>query len=539
MLEFNNNHIFTGYIKQVLTSFNLPAYRVYNTALHERNQKIIAKLKKYIDPVQVDLEELIQVMARLRSQVTVDVQDPETDLGIKLSDISTELATIQAGLQEPNQNQLEQALQLLQRGQSPEQVSRQLDQDANMHLLLFSEANKAKLLATLEHDELIVTIYRNDPATYTNKGIVDYPTELRYAPYIKDGKIQLYVQNTDTHGNITYKWCSTHADFEDLVHQKIHVQGKSSGYFTERYFVYDQKEVNHTTTLPVTNNEYDVQTHEYLGNYLRFLRDYNKLDLMSLYNCFSNNICPKLDLTIPVSDTYQAKFNSNSDLYKIYMLPVKMFKNYTIAIDSSADIEMFCGLFGKYYNSSSTFQNLAAKTYTCFNSMQFSKPRLYTKLKTVCDWLSMTQRAELAELETDLKLFIKVPNTVTSSIVILEGDYHSSSDFSFSNRQYLVDQNAPIKNYAKQNIVDYNKTVINFEHIDEIAASDNFALISQPQLLRINTGTSYPFADRLIEYLTGNAITSLDENGDNILRAKTVIHDRLLATKTYLTKDQF
>ena len=43
------------------------------------------------------------------------------------------------------------------------------------------------------------------------------------------------------------------------------------------------------------------------------------------------------------------------------------------------------------------------------------------------------------------------------------------------------------------------------------------------QLLAFNTGESYPFADRLIEYLTGSAVTSMDDIHDNIARAQKVM----------------
>ena len=51
-----------------------------------------------------------------------------------------------------------------------------------------------------------------------------------------------------------------------------------------------------------------------------------------------------------------------------------------------------------------------------------------------------------------------------------------------------------------------------------------FKPISKLQLLTLNTGESYPFADRLVEYLLGSAITSSDEIADNIKRVQKVLN---------------
>ena len=96
-------------------------------------------------------------------------------------------------------------------------------------------------------------------------------------------------------------------------------------------------------------------------------------------------------------------------------------------------------------------------------------------------------------------IILKIPTTTSSSIVILEGNY--------------------------TNFTRTNKTIINLE--SEVAIewlSDK--LITPLQLLRLNTGESYPFADRLLEYLLGNTITLNEEIEDNIIRLKTVVDSR-------------
>jgi hypothetical protein len=120
------------------------------------------------------------------------------------------------------------------------------------------------------------------------------------------------------------------------------------------------------------------------------------------------------------------------------MLPIKMFKNYTIALDSPSAIELCCGIYGDYQDTRDRFKNLPKSTYQRINYSQFSKPFLYTKLSyenlikefgtTIKDAnnnviVSNENLIEVAKNECDLKLFIKIPANNNSSIVVLEGNY--------------------------------------------------------------------------------------------------------------------
>jgi hypothetical protein len=139
------------------------------------------------------------------------------------------------------------------------------------------------------------------------------------------------------------------------------------------------------------------------------------------------------------------------------------------------------------------------------------------------EYPSHISRYDLINREQDLKLFIKVPVTCTSSITVLEGNFQNYNDCLYSP---CVETNSNIQR-TKWNY-NTNHSIINFgSSTDKIKIdlnSSNFKPISKLQLLAFNTGESYPFADRLVEYLSGSATIPIDGIADNIKRAQKVMN---------------
>lgn len=493
MFKFNSENIFTGYIKQLLTSFNLPKYHVYTAEQQKYHEKYLAA-QNNINSLNYKIKMLDKEMESLDQE-----SDEYRQLSIERNEIYEEMI-----------------------------------------------AAENLLLGTPEKDVLISTV-RQEVPNYANGGnALEYVSYMRYIPYIKDNKIQIYAPTIKTKTETTIvdgkeitedktviqysdnDWKPYHAAYGS-EHSKVH--NKNANIHTPKGYAYNLKIRNYTKNLKIQNNVYDSYTHEYLGDYLRFQRDYRNINLMPLYNCFSNTLCPRLDISFDVVEDvidsttnkvtkkgYVAKFDTRETNYKIYMIPIKLFQKYTIAIDCFTDVEVCCGFYGKYQYGSA-YDTIAEDTYRCFNSMLFNKPVLYDPTAGLKKYLDPRHHLEIAQHETDLKLFIKLPISNKSSIVILEGDYTEYTPSTIIKHSPAKDDNFIVVN---------NHTQVNFDgDLDENIKH----LVTPLQLLAQNTGISYPFADRLIEYLVGNAVTPVDDISDNIKRAKKVINAKTNALR--------
>jgi hypothetical protein len=524
MFKFNNNHVFTGYLKQLLASFNLPKCRVY-TKEHEKQQ---AEYETSIPDWKIALEEQLTKKEALSNTLKKNLAQIHNET---ISD--DELADLKAA-----------------RVGYLAEYANCLTRICNLKELI---TNRPKIIPTTYHSE-----YPIYPGTIPDdlQLPLSYPAKMRYVPYIKDGYLQVYTEGA---------WHNCHASFAQ--HSNFHEKAQVP--YAKIPYSYGQKILNYTKNLQIQNTIYDSYTHEYLGDYLRFHRDFANINLMPLYNCFSNRACPHLDINFTIGNNYEVKFKTDQSfetaLYKYYMVPVKFFKDYTIAIDSSASIEVCCCIYDEYHNKDEDFSSIPKLTYQCFGDLQFKTPVLYTKLQNLNGLLldPLNEMNDLCQQEDNLKLILKIPANNNSSIVILEGDYtryndivtskvsgdtltdselslllptptgtETWEDVSIRLTELLTDPTSEVSKLLttlvaekskKTSIKATNRTVINYQQDLDACEFLSDKLITPLQLLRTNTGESYPFADRLVEYLVGNAITVNEEIQDNVVRAKTVI----------------
>lgn len=295
-------------------------------------------------------------------------------------------------------------------------------------------------------------------------------------------------------------------------------------------YKFNDRITNITKNLVISTNIYDSYTHEYLGEYLRYLRDYMHLDLMSMYNCFSNVSVNNINIKVNGSE-----FDSNADSYAIFAVPVKYNQKYTIAIDWHGPIEMFAGLYrdgdrvnsSTFYSSTEYMNLLNIETYDKFTGVRFTEPVVYDKLLT--KYLIEKNINPDYSKESCLRLFIKVPNTCKSSIVILEGDYTKDVCMYFNNGKQEIGYKQLLyrPEITKWNIVQARPAVVRTSlHVGEFTPSRNWYTRepSSAGIGYLNDGTyKYTEMRGIIEVLEENSVFLLSSKG--IDYSETLISD--------------
>lgn len=234
------------------------------------------------------------------------------------------------------------------------------------------------------------------------------------------------------------------------------------------------------------NTYYDYETHEQLGEYLRYIRGIYGIDLMPFYNCFSG----RYSSTFYIKDgKYHEGINDN---VQIALLPIKFNKTYTIAVDCEGVLDILPVMFsggiplkmicdGLLTDLSEALEGFHVQK--CYS--QFNKPFTYSldiKDSSLAKFFEQNERC--------LHLAIQLPIKNTSSLTILEGDYTNLQ----ANR------------------------IIDTAYVDRLTEKEiNEVYLSELSLLKMNDTNSYAFSDRLVEYLLKNVIDPSEEIDGNIV----------------------
>ena len=252
-------------------------------------------------------------------------------------------------------------------------------------------------------------------------------------------------------------------------------------------YVFGKWYKNITTNYTTNKDYYDYTLHEMLGRYLRAYRDYYKVDVMNLYNCFSNRFITSYGLPIPIKHTY-----GNNDLWSLSLAPYNSDYKLTafpILWDTEYTIKFCCNSVGNVTLQAAYFSGnhplYAAETTKDNNE---DVPITYTQGISNEFTIKIGSRKSDTE-EADvvwgrlcrqklLYLFMQFPANITAPIIVTE-----QPKFTFAVNSVLLN-------------VDDSET-------QQVA-----------------------FSDTLLEYLTGSAITYETKIGETVHDVQKIVQSQ-------------
>ena len=124
----------------------------------------------------------------------------------------------------------------------------------------------------------------------------------------------------------------------------VNFEGKRAEYKVKSEYYFGEKNDKLCTNYISNSEGYDSLTHERLGKYLRSLRDMYDLNLMPLYNCFSNQIFQSHHITNERIEKTNLEYDT-----KIYKVPIRFNTDYTICMENLG-VTTFAPAFIKHNN---------------------------------------------------------------------------------------------------------------------------------------------------------------------------------------------
>lgn len=260
-----------------------------------------------------------------------------------------------------------------------------------------------------------------------------------------------------------------------------------------------------TSNFQSNSNLYDSETHYYLGQYLRFIRDIKNINLMPYYNCFSGLSSDKLR----IDKSYLETNNTIKDDYITYIVNIDFNQEYTIYYNSNTPIY----ILPVYYDEITCYalKDTSGINYNpiIIRNCSFNQPYLYKGIAYSGDEIpesDVQNNINTKLINKYIKLLIQVPIN-NSNLVVLEGNYlNKKLNLNKSNKDSSFNINKVSSQY--------------FGDIEEDKSLDinELLTVSYPSLLRNVSNVNNAFSDRLVEYLLYSPIIKGDRIANNIKR---------------------